>query len=62
MTNYTKEKAINDLLNEAEAILMESIGRYEAQRFIALFLNIGGKGFNLYQKIYEKGKEVNGDV
>ena len=56
MTQYVDEKDVNDLLNEAEKILTEIVGRYQAQRMIGLFLDLDMKGFNLYQKIYDKGK------
>jgi hypothetical protein len=58
MIKYTNEESINDILHEAEEKLIEVIGRYEAQRFIALFADLDGKGFNVWQKVFDKGREA----
>ena len=53
--NYTNIPEIDKILEEVENILTESIGRYEAQRFIALFSDLNGR--NIWEEIFEKGKK-----
>ena len=53
-TYYSENEDLNKILNDAEKLLVEFIGRYEARRFIGLF---NEEPLNLFNKIYNLGKK-----
>jgi len=57
---YTDIDAVDKILAEAEEILLESVGRYQAQRFIGMFASLVGMserhGRNFWKEIYEAGQ------
>lgn len=60
MIDYTKIDRVDSILNSVEELLTEQIGRYEAQRFIALFCDLAKypsqKPRNVWKEIYEAGQ------
>ncbi len=56
---YTDIEAVDKILAEAEEILLESVGRYQAQRFIGIFAQLQGmterEGRNFWVEIYNAG-------
>ena len=54
MIHYVEDEELNKILNDAENLLTESIGRLQAQKFIGLF---NEEPLNLFQKCYNLGLE-----
>jgi hypothetical protein len=64
MIDYTKTPEVNQILQRAEDLLTEIIGRYNAQRYIAIFTELqthpSQEPLNLWQAIYDAGKKASG--
>jgi len=63
MIDYTKIPELDEVLNQVEELLTQSIGRYQAQRFIALFCDLAvyptQKPRNIWREVYLLGQQSN---